>query len=749
MMKISIPVLLVLFFSSASLFSQEKISKGERIHCDQQESFMHWENGKSTFSTAPNFEDLFKIVAPVTPWEWSEVGADHHPTELNPGGRAIPKYSQGRGNGTGRINYILPDPYREGRIFACSPTGGLFLSNDNGNSWSNAGTDQLPISGVSSVAVHPKEEMTWVITTGDGDDKFIFSDGVWLTKDGGQSYENLNGKKFNRSILPSEEPDKWMYISEVVAHPCDFNRLFVATSEGLFVTQNALEGSDKVKWRRISTTSCYDIHISQSHENWVFAGGKEFLQSKDCGATWEKGSYPDFPEPEAHPFSRLTFQSIPMTTSLLVGVTSAEKFSQSKLGEGTLWKFDYESQQWQFIRSLRQGMNNLITTRARALAVNPEDANWIVTGNVQPLYISRDGGQEFERIEKGQMHDDIHHLAWAPDGLLWVGHDGGVSVSNDDGLTWQSRNNGLGVANVFGLDVTQGSETVLYGAYDTGGNLLRDGSWYHTTWGDGFETIIDRQNPETMYATKQNGHINRSDDGGLTFDNSVTTGITKTEWHTWIRQHPKQSGTIFCSGTNLVRSRDKGETWEIILAADKLPGDMVTIFRFFTSEEHPNVIYAYVLDKTKVNPDLYVTFNSMATDPQNVRWERVPAIPKKGWIVGLTVDRDDPRQFWMAYKSSEPQGKLWRYNGSRYIDVTGNLGWSVVGAITQDPSSNERVYVGTNHGLFTRNKQEQEWRLLDGLPGTWIRSIAIDQVDREIYVGTFGRGVWKAPLLEE
>lgn len=740
-----------LLLVSIASFSQEPFSKGHRLWCEQQAYFggIHLDPKESATNAAKSA--AFRVpVDQKVQWDWVEVGPNVKPIEHNYGGKAIPNYSRYRGNGTGRINYVYPDPYREDRIFACSPTGGLFVTEDYGESWRNAGTDQLPISGVSSITVHPSDPQTWVISTGDGDDKFMFTDGIWRTQDGGVSYQQINGKRANKAILPSEIPSGWMYLSKVQAHPCDFNRIFVTSSEGLFVTNNALDEVDKVRWHRMHSDPCYDILVHPVHENIVFSGGKELWLSTDCGVSWSNKGAPDYPKKGDYPYLRMTLQASSGEVPIYAGLSCSEKLSQSGLGEGTLWKYDLETDQWQFIRSLRKSMNNLITTRARAFAVHPENSNWLITGNVQPPFISQDGGQNFERVGKNQMHDDVHHFVWDLKGNVWAGHDGGVSFSSDDGKNWSDKDRGIGVANVFGLDVSQvEEEIVLYGGYDTGGNLLTDSIWKHITWGDGFETIVDHSDPNVLYATKQNGYINRSDNKGLDFENNVTSSTTKTEWHTWIRQHPTKPDMIFCSGTNLVRSTDKGESWETILAAEDLPGKMVTTFRFFLSDHHPDVIYAYVLDETKVSPQILVTYNSSASRAEDVRWYPVQDIPKKGWIVALTVDKEDPSQFWMAYKSSEPESKIFRYNGDRYIDVTANLGWTVVGAMIQDHQSEERLFVGTNHGVFTRNKHEREWTLLEGLPGTWVRSLSINYQTQMLYAGSFGRGVWKAPLFEK
>jgi len=45
-----------------------------------------------------------------------------------------------------------------------------------------------------------------------------------------------------------------------------------------------------------------------------------------------------------------------------------------------------------------------------------------------------------------------------------------------------------------------------------------------------------------------------------------------------------------------------------------------------------------------------------------------------------------------------------------------------------------------------KHKDKTEWKLLSGLPGVRIRSMEINYVTNEVFLGTFGRGIWKGPL---
>ncbi|NNE55280.1 MAG: hypothetical protein HKN32_04625, partial [Flavobacteriales bacterium] len=261
--------------------------------------------------------------------------------------------------------------------------------------------------------------------------------------------------------------------------------------------------------------------------------------------------------------------------------------------------------------------------------------------------------------------------------------------------------------------------------------------------GDGFQTIIDHSDPDVMFATKQNGHINRSMDGGLTWDKSVSCGLTKTEWHTWIRMHPTYSNIIYCSGTQLVRSTSQGEEWEIILDPKQLAGDTLkTIFRFYLSESNPDVMYAYALAGDGAQPVIFRTFNLNEDKPTRIKWEMLE-VPRRGWLASIAIDPDQPEKFWMSYISYKNEGKVYRYTGTKWVDIGEKLGYAVIEDMIVDQQSEERLYVGTNYGVFTRNKHEDEWSLLTGLPGAYVKSLVMNYATGKLVAGTYGRGVWQ------
>jgi len=740
---IRLTLLSVLLAFLASCNQEKEPSKSERLYCEEFAAFgeAYEEDSNAVRKAYAAFER--KEERKEEPWNWLCVGPNVQPFENNAPSSAIPTYAEGRGNGSGRINFLHLDEAHH-RLFACSPSGGLFVSNNEGRKWTVAGTDQLPISGVAAVTTNPLNKKEWLIATGDGDDKFMFSDGVWRTKDGGESYENINGRSF---IQPAIEVGKRLYSSHVLAHPCDFNRVFYACNQGLFVTNNSLDEAKKVKWKQVGYSHFYDIAINPMASEIVLAGGQDLMVSKDCGASWEQVGIPKLPAQEKYPFRRLSIEFSEAAPDIAyIVITRGTQFSQSKDGEAYLYKYYWKTNQWEMLRNLSEKMGNMLVSRARAFSISPTDSALILFGNVQPVYRSTNGGKDFSKIAGRQMHDDLHHLVFSSNGkTLWAAHDGGVSISTDDGLTFKNADQGIGASNTFGLDVAQSEEEILvYGGYDTGGNQFDERGWSHVNWGDGFECAIDPNNPDFRYTTRQFGYIHASDDGGRTYPGVASSSKAQGEWHSWFRLSPSDPSVLFSAGKRIVRTSNYGKEHEVILTVKDLHPEALTCYRLFVSESHPDVVYAYILRQEKQKPLLAVTFNAM-DDPEKVKWNILPELPKEGWISDLEIDNEDPRACWLVYKDAEPRFSICRYTGNRFIDISANLNMMVTQAMTFDRETG-RLYIGSNRGVYTKSRNESEWTLLSGLPGTYINSLVINKKTRMLYVGTFGRGIWKGPL---
>ena len=709
-------------------------------------------------------QSVLELPGPSKTFHWEFLGPASMPREDDSSGTGVPAYARGRGAGTGRINYLYAHTTDARKLWACSPTGGLWYTLDEGEHWQTGGTDFLPVSGVSSVAVNERNPRQWVVATGDGDDQFVATNGLWLTKNRGRTYTCINGDEPS-TALPFHLLDSPSYIGEVVCSPFDFDRLFVASSRGLWMCDDVTKRTSDYgplgwlfgrtkrvpQWKRIAQGNFYDIEWLHGYRDGktVVAGGDELYISEDGGVAWEAHALPDLSAIQNFPFRRIVLNyTESMPGFLFVLITCSERATQSKSGPAQLYLYDMTSRQWDFVRSMDGDAQNVIPTRARAYEVD-RLTPWMACANVQPVMISNDGGRSFTKIERNQMHDDVHQILQSPaNGRLWATHDGGVSWSTDDGVHWEPRCEGIGAANVFGIATSQSKDVRLaFGGYDVGGNYYKDGTWRHASWGDGFECAISAADRNVVFTTTQGGGIAATYDGQRFNESLRPNG--KTEWHTWIRMHPTEHQTLYCAGERLRRSRDLGQTWETLFDCTKMDSTLHNAYRFFVAPEFPQTMYVYALNKgNMIEPQIWVTHNLLTEDASQVSWKRVPYIPQEGWIASIEVDPADSSKFWLLYQQREVNGKLWYFDGRRYADVTGNWNDALCESMIIQRGKYPRMYVGSDRGVFTAELHSKDWLRMAGAPGTPIKSLAINYATRKLIAGTFGRGLWQVDLIK-
>ena len=147
---------------------------------------------------------------------WIELGPINTPIIL----------SNGKKRGNGRINCIAFDPFDKNIIWVGSPGGGLWKSTDGGNSWST-NTDNLPVIGVSYIAINPTNPQEMYITTGDAHASDTYSIGILKSIDGGVTWDTT-GIQFP---VPSNK-----MVNKLLIHPTHTDSLFAATDERIMIS---------------------------------------------------------------------------------------------------------------------------------------------------------------------------------------------------------------------------------------------------------------------------------------------------------------------------------------------------------------------------------------------------------------------------------------------------------------------------------------------------------------------------------
>ena len=179
--------------------------------------------------------------------------------------------------GVGRINAIAFDPYDQNIIYVVSPGGGFWKSIDGGANWVTT-SDDLPVLGVSSIAVDPNNTDIIYIATGDANASDTYSIGVLKSIDQGDTW-STTGLSYNVSANKR--------VNKILINPNNTDSVFAATNTNIMLS---VDGG--ISWNNCAPLGRWrDIEFMPGNPNIVYAakqssGGSNVYRSLDGGGNW-------------------------------------------------------------------------------------------------------------------------------------------------------------------------------------------------------------------------------------------------------------------------------------------------------------------------------------------------------------------------------------------------------------------------------------------------------------------------------
>lgn len=472
----------------------------------------------STIATTNLVTGTIPIVFPTNypgfPSPWTELG----PTKNIHLGNS--------GKGMGQIHRLAFHPNYNGVsnqiLYAGSHYGGLYRTDDAGDNWYNFHTDRgLPMTSIGGVAVSANRVF---VCTGNGDHGYadfgvnahydplrgainganpIHTQGVYFIEDNGVStqWNPING--VTRMINDSLAGDLLTVFEQggtmrnIIVNPLDDHILLIATSQGVFRTENrgntwkqVVVGSADPSGGFILDTEWRGLEYHPTDTNIVYASGKDIYKSIDGGRTWSSISN-----------SQLTLPFNIARINIAVSPAASNHLYAYVIGGGKGHVYLYDGTNWHLQNNLFNQLSS--TPDWAAIAVSPTNPQIVYVGGVKArssTNISTSGGATFGAGHIGTIHDDIHVFEYSPDTAtteLFVGTHGGVSKSAGTGSApFTALYDGLGVATIWAFDDFEGNDSLLSLAQqDVGTNVTIDkgNSWAQLRGEDGYGTRIDNQ----------------------------------------------------------------------------------------------------------------------------------------------------------------------------------------------------------------------------------------------------------------
>ena len=615
--------------------------------------------------------------------------------------------------GIGRVNCVAAHPTNPNILWAGTPVGGLWKSTDGGQNWTT-NTDNLPVLGVSGIAIAPNNTNVMYIATGDADGKNTYSVGILKSTDGGNTWNTtgLNQSTANRYS-----------IFDIKIHPNNNQILIAATSIGIYRSTNG-----GTNWSKVYNTSyVFDIEFHPTTPSIIYASNSSSIyKSSDSGANWNQLS-----------------SGLPSNTGRIeLAVTPAKPDYLYAL-------YSYTSTGSAVYRSTNQGSSfvkqNLTTPNLGSqtgydlcITASPTNAEEIFFGGVE-LFKSTDGGKSFQingRHTNGQpahLHLDHHNLHWVGN-TLYSCNDGGLYKTTNSGNTWSLLGNGMDIMQFYRLSSYKYDANRLSGgSQDNGSSKLVNGIWSAIGGGDGMQTIISHENPNVIYYSSQKGGSLLRTQDGFIYPKNAKTNINETgAWITpYIMDH-SNANILYAGFQNVWKTTNGGDSW--------------TKISNFPSTDHPTEL---VQSKSSPQTLWCIRANkTYKTTDGGGNWVEI-TMPKPNLRGQLAIDPTNANRIWIGYENTVANNKVFKSEdgGTNWTNISGTLPNIPVNDIVYQEASNDALYIATDLGVYYRNASMNDWiPFNNGLPNVRVDELEINIRSGKILAATFGRSMWKSDL---
>ncbi len=662
-------------------------------------------------------------------------------------------------------------------LYVGTASGGLWRSEGGGTAWTPL-FDSMDVLSIGAVAVQQDNpDVIWV-GTGEGNPRNSMSSGAGIFKsiDGGRTWKYM-GLGNTRNI------------HRILIHPRHPNVVFVAAlgtawgdtyERGVYRTKDGGKNWEKVLFVN-TRTGAADMDMDPENPNkifvnmweyrrwpWFFESGGEgsgLYVTLDGGDSWTKRTAEDgLPSGK---LGKIGIAIAPSNPKIVYALVEAEKNAL------------YRSEDGGFTWKKRADRN--IGDRPfyyADIAVDPQNENRLynIYSNVS---VSEDGGKTFTTLLGwDNIHGD-HHYWWIhpddPDYLI-DGNDGGLAISRDRGKTWRFVEN-LPVGQFYHISVDLDTPYNIYGGMQDNGTWqgpsqvwqvggIRNAHWQEIGFGDGFDVVVEKENPRYAWLMWQGGSLFRTDleTGAKTWVKPYLKGKVRLRfnWNAAIAQSPLEPNTIFFGSQFLHKTTDGGRSWQIISPdlttndpsklRQKESGGLTydvtgaenycTITAISPSPRTRDVIWVGTDDgNIQVTQDGGRTWTNVA--------DNIPDLPKGSWITQIHATR---------YKSGEAYvvaNNYRRNDWAPYLYRTRNFGkswerltWphniqSYCLSFTQDRHEPRLLFLGTEHGLYFSIDEGQNWtKWTLGYPSVSTMDMVLHPREQDLVVGTFGRAVY-------
>jgi photosystem II stability/assembly factor-like uncharacterized protein len=680
---------------------------------------------------------------------------------------------------SGRISDFAVNPKNKSEYYVASSSGGVWKT-------TNAGTTFEPVFdsegsySIGCVTMDPNNHNVIWVGTGENNNQrsVAYGDGVYKTEDGGKTWKNVGLKTSEHIGMIAIDPRN----SDVV-YVAAYGPLWSAGGErGLYKT---VDGGKT--WKAILTisehTGVSEVHLDPRNPDVIYAvahqrrrhvftylgGGPESAihKSRDGGETWEKITK-GLPGGD---LGRIGLAISPADPESIYAIVEAEE------GKGGFYRSTNRGASWEKRSSYNSSGNYY-----QEIVCDPKDPERVYAMDVY-LQVTDDGGAIWRALGEQSKHID-NHAIWIDPGdtnHYLVGDDGGVYESFDRGKTWKFMTN-LPVTQFYKVAVdnaepfynvcggTQDNYSLSGPSRTVSAHGIVSSDWITTQGGDGFESQVDPEDPNIIYAQSQYGGLVRFDK-----KSGEALGIKPKErkgeksyrwnWDSPLLISPHSHTRVYFAANKVFRSDDRGNSWQVIsddltrqIDRNKLEvmgrlWPMSAVARHASTSPYGTIV---ALEESPLQEDLlYVGTDDgliQITEDGGKNWrkaETFPGVPERVYVNEVLASQHDRNTVYAALNNHK-NGDFKPYvlkssdGGQSWISIAANLPErGSVYALAEDHVNKNLLFAGTEFGLFVTVDGGKSWKQMKGgLPTVAVRDMAIQKRENDLVLATFGRGFY-------
>ena len=680
---------------------------------------------------------------------------------------------------SGRISDIAVNPNNPFEYYVASSAGGVWKT-------INSGVEYVPIFdkegsySIGCITMDPNNtNIIWVGTGENNNQRSVsYGDGIYKSLDGGKTWKNMG--------LETSE-----HIGRIIVHPEDSDIVYVAAigplwskggERGLYKTTDGGQ-----TWDAVLTvdehTGVNDVQMDPRNPDVLYAStfqrrrhvftyvgggpGSGMHKSTDGGLTWTKINT-GLPTTE---LGRIGLSISPANPEIIYAIVEAAD------GKGGFFASTNRGASWE-----KRGSHVTSGNYYQEIIADPIDENTIYSMDTW-MSVSHDGGRSFHKVGEVAKHVDNHCMWIDPNNNKhWlVGCDGGIYETFDAAKTWDFKEN-IPVTQFYKVAVdndypfynvyggTQDNFSIGGPSRVLTGHGITNFDWFITNGGDGFESQIDPDNPDIVYAQSQYGFLVRYDK-----KSGEIVGIQPTEkehensyrfnWDSPLVVSKHVPGRLYFAANKVFRSNDYGNSWDVIsddltrqIDRNKLKVFDRVVSMDAVAKNGSTSLYGSVvaLSESPIDKNLIAAGTDdgliQITENGGTTWRTVTSIsgaPNQSYVNSIYLSKHDVNVMYVAFNHHK-YGDFKPYifkssdKGHTWTSISGNLPKKgSVYAIEEDHLDKDLIFCGTEYGAFFSPNKGQRWRQLsNGLPTIAVRDIAIQERENDLVLGTFGRGFY-------